>query len=80
MHCDTMACMTVGQKARVCRMDTRGAMRRRLRDLGIIEGAPVECVARDRSGDPAAFLVCGAVIALRAEDLRKISVVPEAGI
>ncbi|MFQ7025812.1 MAG: FeoA family protein [Acutalibacteraceae bacterium] len=43
-------------------------MRRRLQDIGLIEGTKVECIQKSPSGDPIAFLIRGAVIALRTED------------
>ena len=45
-----------------------GAMRRRLQDIGLISGTRVECVGVSPLGDPAAYLIRGAVIALRRED------------
>ena len=51
-----------------------GSMRRRLQDLGLIEGTRVECLQRSPSGDPTAYLIRGAVIALREEDSSKIIV------
>ena len=43
-------------------------MRRRLQDIGLISGTRVECVGVSPLGDPAAYLIRGAVIALRRED------------
>ncbi|MDR3207080.1 MAG: ferrous iron transport protein A [Oscillospiraceae bacterium] len=57
-----------GRRALVRELTLFGAMRRRLRDLGFIGGAAVECLGRGPSGDPTAYLVRGAVIALRRAD------------
>ena len=57
-----------GQRARVRAVTAREAMRRRLLDLGLIENTTVECVGRSPGGDPKAYLIRGAVIALRAKD------------
>ena len=54
-----------GQRARVRALDSTGGIRRRLLD---IEGTEVECLGKSPAGDPTAFLIRGAVIALRAED------------
>jgi len=54
--------------AHVCELHTKGAMRRRLQDIGLVEGTRVLCVLKSPGGDPAAYLIRGAVIALRAED------------
>ena len=63
-----------GQRARVLAMHTAGPMRRRLRELGLVEGTVVACLGRSPLGDPAAFLVRGAVIALRDCDSANIEV------
>lgn len=52
-----------------------GAIKQRLLDLGLIEGTRVQCLNRSPAGDPTAFLIRGAVIALRGSDSRKIEVV-----
>jgi len=43
-------------------------MRRRLQDLGLIKGAKVFCVLKSPLGDPIAYQIQGAVIAIRKED------------
>lgn len=43
-------------------------MRRRLRELGLVEGTAVTCLGRSPLGDPAAYGILGAVIALRDRD------------
>ena len=63
-----------GQSALVSRVDAEPSMRRRLLDIGLIEGTDVECLQRSPAGDPVAYLIRGAVIALRAEDASQILV------
>lgn len=63
-----------GERGRVKKIEVQGSMRRRLRDLGLIEQTLVECLYKSPSGDPAAYLIRGAVIALRAEDARGIKI------
>lgn len=63
-----------GKRVRVERLETEGAMRRRLLDLGLVEGTWVECVLRAAAGGPAAYLIRGAVVALRREDAAGILV------
>ena len=63
-----------GEQATIIRLHTRGSMRRRLLDLGFVEHGTVTCVGRAPSGDPLAFWVRGAVIALRREDCQPIIV------
>lgn len=51
-----------------------GDIRRRLLDIGLVEGTKVECVYTSPGGDPTAYLIRGAVIALRSEDSSKVMV------
>lgn len=60
--------LKVGQIATVKQLVANTGIRRRLQDIGLIEGTQVECVHRSPSGDPTAFLIRGAVIAIRTED------------
>ncbi|MFT3950977.1 MAG: FeoA family protein [Oscillospiraceae bacterium] len=61
-----------GQSAVIRSILSIGSIRRRLQDIGLIEGTKVRCVLRSPSGDPTAFLIRGAVIALRIEDSSNI--------
>lgn len=63
-----------GGFATVKEIITDGDMRRRLLDIGLIPGTRVECIGKSSGGDPKAFLVRGAVIAIRAEDAAGIAV------
>ena len=65
-----------GQKAVVRELRSTGSMRRRLLDIGLIKNTRVECIGRSPGGDPSAFLIRGAVIAIRSEDLKDILVMP----
>lgn len=49
-------------------LKTSGDLRQRLMDIGFVPGTKVECVRISPFGDPKAFLVRGAVIALRNSD------------
>ncbi|NLB61256.1 MAG: ferrous iron transport protein A [Clostridiales bacterium] len=60
--------LSPGQKAIVKALFSTGSIRRRLLDIGLIENTEVECVGRSPLGDPCAYLIRGAVIALRSED------------
>ena len=64
--------LSIGERAAITAVQAPDALYRRLLDLGLLEQAVVECVGRAPSGDPVAFLVCDAVIALRNEDCRRI--------
>ncbi len=70
----TLNAVKPGEHVIVRSLNTKGSMRRRLLDIGLIENTDVECVGRSPAGDPAAFLIRGAVIAIRSEDCRDIIV------
>lgn len=61
-----------GQNGIVKSLKMKGSMRRRLLDIGLIADTPVACVGRSPGGGLSAYLICGAVIALRDEDSKKI--------
>ena len=70
----TLHSMREGASATVTKLLNDGSMRRRLQDMGLIEGTSVLCLQRSPSGDPIAYLIRGAVIALREEDSSKVLV------
>ena len=71
---DSLANLQVGERARVASLLSRGSMSRRLQDIGLIEGTEVECVQKSPAGDPVAYRIRGALIALRSEDSSNILV------
>ena len=73
----TMNELNTGESASVLRLRVHGAMRRRLLDIGLVEGTRVECLGKSPSGDPSAYLIRGAVIAIRSEDSRDILIEKE---
>ena len=65
-----------GQQAIVQELRSTGSIRRRLLDMGLIQNTIVQCLGRSPGGDPSAFLIRGAVIAIRAVDGQHIGVTP----
>ena len=63
-----------GETAVVKELKTRGSIRRRLLDIGLVKDTKIECVGKSPAGDPAAFLIRGAVIAKRSADMKDIVV------
>lgn len=61
-----------GQHGIVVGLNSTGNMRRRLLDIGLIKSTYIECLGRSPGGDPSAFLIRGAVIAIRSEDCKNI--------
>ena len=64
----TLSDLQPGETAVVQKILTEGGMRRRLLDLGLLENTEVTCLGRSPGGDPSAYLIRGAVIAIRAID------------
>ena len=62
----------IGEYAEIAELLTKGSMRRRLLDIGLTPDTRVECVGKSPAGDPRAFLIRGAVIAIRKEDCAEI--------
>lgn len=72
MNIQTLLSMPVGGSAVVRSVHTSGDMRRRLFDLGLLPGARVSCLYAAPSGNPRAYLIKDAVIALRSSDADSI--------
>ena len=66
--------LKIGETAKVNKLSLTGSMRRRVQDIGLIEGTEVECVLKSPGGDPIAYQIRGAIIALRNEDSLNILV------
>jgi ferrous iron transport protein A len=61
-----------GETGIIISMENCGELKRRLMDLGFIEGTTVRCLYRSPAGNPVAYMVRGTVIALRKDDSTKI--------
>ena len=66
--------LPIGCSARVTALRADGPVRRRLLDLGIVEGTEIQSLFRSPSGNPVAYRIRGAVIALRADASSRIMV------
>lgn len=66
--------LSPGESARVTALGAAPRMRRRLLDLGFTSGATARCLFAAPSGDPCAYWVRGASIALRREDAASVRV------
>ena len=64
----------VGASASVVKLNASSDIRRRLLDIGVVDGAKIQCLYASPSGDPVAYKIRGAVIALRKEDASTIEV------
>jgi ferrous iron transport protein A len=63
-----------GAGAVITSLDSRGAERRRLMDLGLLPGSEVMADLTSPLGDPTAYLVCGSLIVLRRSQTRAVHV------
>jgi len=74
----SLADLEAGETARVRRLssDCRGAQRRRLLDLGVVPGTVITMEMRSAGGDPIAYRIRAALIALRRQQAEWIEVEP----
>ncbi|MFZ5987872.1 MAG: FeoA family protein [Bacillota bacterium] len=66
--------LPIGGTGTVRMLTSKGDIRRRMLDLGLIDNTKVESLRRSPSGDPIAYQIRGAVIALRSEEASNILV------
>lgn len=66
--------LPIGSTARVVSLQSVGGNRRRLLDLGLVPSSTVEAVRISPAGDPVAYRIRGAVIALRKEEAMHVYV------
>ncbi|MCC6905251.1 MAG: ferrous iron transport protein A [Anaerolineae bacterium] len=72
----TLDRLPAGAAAQVTALRMQGAERRRMMDLGILPGTILFAEMASPLGDPTAYLVRGALIALRREQARQIEIEP----
>lgn len=63
-----------GRSAKVKELTAAGNLRRRMLDLGLVIDTDIESLRKSPSGDPTAYEIRGAVIALRSEEASQILV------
>ena len=66
-----------GQKGKIIRVGSVGALRRRIVDMGVVRGTPVEVVKVAPLGDPIEIKVKGYNLSLRKQEAAAITVEPE---
>ncbi len=73
---ESLADLGPGEAARVVGISRacRGQQRRRLMDLGVVPGTCITAEMRSASGDPTAYLIRGATIAVRRQQARLIHI------
>lgn len=70
----TLDKIPTGEFAVVMNVDTQISLKQRLYDIGLVPGTKIKVVHQSPAGNPRAYLVRGAVIALRNCDAERISV------
>lgn len=68
----TLDQLGIGEEAVIHAVRGQDALRRRLLELGLVDGTPVARHGTAPLGDPLTFRVRGAVLALRREDARQV--------
>ena len=64
--------LPVGRSGKVRKITALGDARRRMLDLGMIYDTTIETLRKSPAGDPVAYQIRGAVIALRSEEASKV--------
>lgn len=77
----SLSSLKIGEKGTVLGISKalRGQQRRRLMDLGVVPGTEIVAEMKSASGDPTAYRIKGASIALRKKLAERIFLLPENG-
>lgn len=70
----TLNDLPLNTKGSIKKLNCIGNIKRRLLDLGLVEGASITPILTSPSGDPRAFSIRGTLIAIRKEDANLIDV------
>ena len=71
---ETLDSLKLKEKGIIRKVECNDSVKRRLLDLGLIEGTIIELILISPFKDPKAYKVRGTVIALRQEDTKNIYV------
>ena len=63
-----------GERAKVVAVGGHGAFRRRLLELGLLPGTPIERTGQAPLGDPMTYRVRGAILGIRRVEAARITV------
>lgn len=69
--------MPIGTIGTVVEIGLTGLSKRRLMDLGFTLGAKIQVLRRSPAGDPTAYNLRGTTIALRKNEAKNISIIPD---
>jgi len=68
----TLDQLTAGEKGKIVRLTIQGALRKRLMEMGFVNGAEVTVIKYAPLRDPAEYLIKGYHISLRHEEAAQI--------
>lgn len=69
---NTLNDLPLNTKGYIKKLNCTGNIKRRLLDLGFVEGCPIIPILISPSKDPRAFSILGTLIAIRKEDTKSI--------
>lgn len=72
----SLSSIELKNSAKICNVECSKALKNRLYDLGILENTVITPIFESPFGDPTAYLIKNAVIALRKKDCESIIVNP----
>lgn len=70
----TLSELFPGQAGYICGISCDDDMKRRLLDMGLVNGTYIKCTGSNPGGNMHSFLIHDAVIAIRVSDCKNISV------
>ena len=76
----TLFDLKIGQSGRIKAVHGEGPLRLRLLDMGLIPRTEVRLITIAPMGDPLEISVRGYDLTLRADDARKIEIIPEGSV
>ena len=66
--------LPLNKSGKIKSIECNEGIKRRLLDMGLVNGTNIEPILVSPSGDPRAFLVRGTIIAIRKEDAKNIKI------
>lgn len=71
---NTMADLKIGKSGIVDEINLKNHLKSKLMDMGLVKGTKIKCVLESPGGEISAYLIRGAVIAIRREDAENVLV------
>lgn len=68
----TLDQLQIGDTMVVKEINNKGSIRRRFLDIGLIPGTKVKCIMKSPGGELIAYMIKGALIAIRTDDSKGV--------